>query len=344
MSEGAPAEPDIRYNVLSRAAIWWGAAVILVVGVGLAVTLLLLYGNGSETDRTRLDAIRTAGTIVVGTGGAVALLLAARRQRSTEIALRHKEQDLRDVARAYALQEQVAADAREDARQRRITDLYAKSAEQLGADKAPVRLAGMYALERLAQDAEQLRQTVVNLLCAYLRMPFRPTDDNHDEREVRLTAQQILVGHLRPDDDGYWADIDLDLDHATLINFTLRRGRVRNVTFGRTVFRGNALFDGTTFLGPARFKNAEFHGRAEFRNASFHQGAAFADAEFTEDARFERATFRMRAGFRAVTFGGPVNFTNAVFRHDTAFADVKPAEGVVLTGTEFRQGVPPELA
>jgi hypothetical protein len=40
-----------------------------------------------------------------------------------------------------------------DAGERRITDLYTKAADQLGSDIAPVRLAGLYALERLAQDA-----------------------------------------------------------------------------------------------------------------------------------------------------------------------------------------------
>ncbi len=39
-----------------------------------------------------------------------------------------------------------------DATERRITELYTKPVEQLGNDKAPVRLGGLYALERLAQD------------------------------------------------------------------------------------------------------------------------------------------------------------------------------------------------
>src|ERR687887_494945 len=96
----------------------WSAVVIVAVGVGVAFWLLLAYGGGSDVNRNRLDAIRTAGTIVVGAGGAVALLLAARRQRSTEIALKHGER--------------VAEDARLDAAERRITDLYTASVEQLG--------------------------------------------------------------------------------------------------------------------------------------------------------------------------------------------------------------------
>jgi hypothetical protein len=44
----------------------------------------------------------------VGTGGAAALLLAARRQRTAETALKQKDRDQLDVARTYALQERIA--------------------------------------------------------------------------------------------------------------------------------------------------------------------------------------------------------------------------------------------
>src|SRR5262249_33582048 len=55
-------------------------------------------------------------------------------------------------------------------------ELYTKAVEQLGSDKAPVRLGGLYALERLAQDNSAHRQTIVNVICAYLRMPFSPME------------------------------------------------------------------------------------------------------------------------------------------------------------------------
>ncbi len=132
-------------------------------------------------------------TIVVGTGGAGALWLAARRQRTSEIALRQKDFD-------QDHQERVAAAAEADAAERRVIDAYTKAADQLGSDKAPVRLAGMYALERLAQNTPDQRQTIVNVLCAYLRMPYTPHPESEpavQEQQVRLTAQRILATHLR---------------------------------------------------------------------------------------------------------------------------------------------------
>jgi len=70
----------------------------------------------------------------------------------------------------------------QDAAQRRITELYTKAVEQLGSDKAPVRLGGLYALERLGQDNPSQRQTIVNVICAYLRMPFPATPDSTTPR------------------------------------------------------------------------------------------------------------------------------------------------------------------
>src|SRR3712207_4018610 len=60
-------------------------------------------------------------------------------------------------------------------RSRQVTETYAKAVEQLGHAEAPVRLGAMYSLERLAQDNPSRRQTIVDVLCAYLRMPYTPS-------------------------------------------------------------------------------------------------------------------------------------------------------------------------
>jgi hypothetical protein len=207
------------------------AVFVLGVAVTSAAVLWWLY-RGAEP-RVQLDAIRTASAITVGAGGAVALLLAARRQRSTEETLEHQRQTLEH-------QREVAAAAERDAAEQRITELYTRAVDQLGAEKAPVRLGGLHALERLAQNNPPQRQTIVDVICAYLRMPYTPPDDQapgedasqdahtrYEERrqelQVRLTAQRILATHLKPKAaEGFWADIDLDLTEAHLHQLDLR--------------------------------------------------------------------------------------------------------------------------
>ncbi|WP_410672212.1 hypothetical protein [Amycolatopsis sp. cmx-4-68] len=146
-----PVAPAEELPVLSHRAMVWAAAVLTLLGAGLAVGLLVAFGTGQHSGQ--LEAIKTAGTIVVGAGGAAALWLTARRQRTSELSLNQ-------VRAAHAAT--VA-----DAEARRITDLYGKAADQLGSPQAPARLAGLYALERLAQDNPGQRQTIVDLLCAY---------------------------------------------------------------------------------------------------------------------------------------------------------------------------------
>jgi hypothetical protein len=51
--------------VLSHRAMDWAAVALIVLGVGLAVGLLVAFGGGHSD---QLDAIKTAGTIVVGAG------------------------------------------------------------------------------------------------------------------------------------------------------------------------------------------------------------------------------------------------------------------------------------
>jgi hypothetical protein len=275
--------------VLSNRAIGWAAIVLILVGIGLAAGLLIAFGNGQHPDQ--LDAIKTAGTIVIGTGGAAALWLTARRQQTTEIALNQKQFDQAAVDRAFAFQQQQAVETRShlervatateaDAVARRITDLYTKAADQLGSDKAPVRLAGLYALERLAQDNPTQRPTIVAVLCAYLRMPFTlppatsrtskklsevsDTDQARfaqrtQEQHVRLTAQTILADHLRhgssPDhpNDTFWPGTSLNLTGAHLVDFDLIQCSIANAQFDNAQFSGNAAFGFAQFSGYASF-------------------------------------------------------------------------------------------
>jgi uncharacterized protein YjbI with pentapeptide repeats len=306
------------YRVLSTRTVGLVGVLLVLVGTGMAVVLLWAYGGGTEADKARLDAIRTAGAIVVGTGGATALWLAARRQQSAELALRQKDID-------QDHQQRVARHAEDDAAERRVTELYTKAVEQLGSDKAPVRLGGMYALERLAQNVTEHRQTIVNVLCAYLRMPPPLAEDAtgaervEQERQVRLTAQRILRAHLRPHPTLFWPDVDLDLTGASLHDLDLVDCHVRTARFHGARFTGFAAFGGSRFAGKASFGKAEFHGKAVFDGAGFATDAVFGEAVFKGKASFTGAGFARDARFDRVRFGGDACFGGARFARTGMF-------------------------
>jgi uncharacterized protein YjbI with pentapeptide repeats len=242
----------------------------------------------------------------------------------------------------------------------------------------------LYALERLAGEHQHHRQTIVDVICAYLRMPYSAPDPQADgsaidadagqERQVRVTAQRILAGHLRAAPVGaggdeeshpqWWEDVVLDLAGATLVDFDFQRCEVRQANFtgarftGRTSFqqasfRGAAWFGEAIFSGTAAFHDATFHGGAWFRESTFHATAGFGKVVFAgpRDAVFERTSFLGYADFGSVTvhsnaaflharFGRGANFRDATFYGAAHFAGATVAgrgdlEHAVFTGASF---------
>ena len=246
-----------------------------------------------------------------------------------------------------------------DATERHITELYTTAVEQLGSDQASIRSSGLYALELLAQDNPAHRQATVNVICAYLRMPFSPTapasmlesgagegrkepgaesetvtagigETWQQERRVRLTAQNILAEHLRddrakdhqstdPPNSLFWNNICLDLTGATLIDLNLVNGVMADVDFHRATFAGDALFSGAVFSGDARFGGAAFSGDALFDKTAFSGDASFREAAFRGDALFDEAAFGRGAGFRRTAFGRDAGFRKVTLAGDAWF-------------------------
>ena len=114
----------------------------------------------------------------------------------------------------------------------------------------------------LADDGQDHRQTCVDVLCAYLRMPYEsePGDDApvdkrlalQASREVRHTVIRVIAAHLNGTAPVSWCGLNFDFDFA------------------------GAVFDGGDFTG------AEFSGgTADFADAEFPGGTVgFADAKF----------------------------------------------------------------
>jgi hypothetical protein len=267
-----------EHHVLSTTTIALWAVGLLVTAVLMVAALWSLFGTGDANDTARLDVIRTAATIVVGTGGAAALLLTARRQRVTELDVMQKDHD---------------------ATERRVTELYGKAADQLGSDKAPVRLAGLYALERLATENPAQRQTIVDLVCAYLRMRGSVSVE---ESEVRQAAADLLTKHLRAESETFWPNTEINLSGATLPKLVLTHCEIRSARFAGTTFDGPAMFRGTTIARVADFRDARFLGLADFRRARLGEEAnPFRGASFEGDVEFGVNSDASLAGARTRT-------------------------------------------
>ncbi|NUR00858.1 MAG: hypothetical protein HOY79_31330 [Streptomyces sp.] len=186
----------------------------------------------------RADTVKAALLVIGGSGALAGLYVAYRKQRTDEA------NHLRDQDKLF-------------------TERYTAAVAQLGnTASAAIRLGGVYALARIADDSARDRPTCLEVLCAYLRMPYDPDDADAEpaERQVRSTAQVAIAARLRPDHPGFWADAQIDLTSAYLIS--PRFGRVVAANFYATdaTFSGFAEFGGAMFTGIAWFTGRRSKG------------------------------------------------------------------------------------
>jgi hypothetical protein len=280
---------------------WLLAATVL--GAVLALVLVtgwLLTDPGSS----RADALKTGG-LAGGSILAIYGLWINDRRRRTEEA-RHA------VERGRAAQD----------REKVSDERFAKAVELLGHQADQVRVGAMHALAALARSRPGYTQTVLDVLCAYLRRPFTHPDyqvhpdDPHRvdiepdetwpperlaevdrERQVRLTAQRLIAG-LLPATKAEEATsttpplYDLDLTSASLEYLNLAERHIGALTARRARFYGITRFAGIRTHQRALFSSAVFHGRTDLYSAAFDGGLSLLNARFGGQWRMAYATAR----------------------------------------------------
>jgi hypothetical protein len=282
------------------------AAVVLVAAAVFYTGWDLLGARGLKPEhridsKTLFDLVKLSFGVVAGAGALVALVVAYRRQRVDE------DGALREATRLH-------------------TERFTTAVTQLGNDSAAVRLGGVHALAGLADDAptRDLRQTCIDVLCAYLRLPYTaeadlPAGDSEARhaylalREVRHTVIRLICDHLRlePEHPHSWRGSDFDFT-----NVTFDGGDFSDATFSG----GTVRFDGATFSG----------GTVAFMGSTFSGGTVTFN-----DATFSGGT----VDFRSAWFtGGTLDFRGARFTGGTL--DFREANGVPPAGVLPPEGEP----
>lgn len=342
------------------------AVILTLVGGGMlisaitAVGLILLGFPGIQQQHkipisTFFDVLKLSFGAVAGMGASVALVMAYRRQRVAEAENRLSEAASRRDDQAAELEQ--AKETRE--RTRLFNERFTIASGQLGHDQPAVRLAGIYATAGLADDWPEHRQTCIDVLCAYLRMPYqaRPDDDApqdervnwHREREVRHTVIRVIAAHLRDGAVVSWQGYDLDFtgvafdggDFSKVHFSTGARISFADAEFGDgQIDFTNAQFSGGTvvFIG-ARFSG----GYVTFGGAQFSGGVVMFSANFCgATVNFVGAAFSGRTlEFIASEFSsGIVDFQGARFTGEViGFGSTKFAGGTINFGNaKFSSG------
>ncbi|MFD8489473.1 pentapeptide repeat-containing protein [Streptomyces sp. NPDC059712] len=328
-------------------ALAFGAAVLVAGGVFYGLVYLLDFQEINTTKKldatTLFDLVKLSFGVVAGAGALVALVVAYRRQRVDEAGAH------REATRLH-------------------TERFSQAVDKLGSDSPAVRLGGVHALAGLADDApdDTLRQTCIDVLCAYLRLPFSsdpgdlpdPLPDGTSPSEERRDAHQDKTDRYHAFREVRHTILRLIGDHYRIPKGTHRSWQSCNLDLTRVTIDGNMDFTGAVFSsGTVTFYGATFSdGSVNFGHATFSGGSVdFGGATFSGGSvNFGVATFSgSSVGFGGVTFsGGSVNFDDATFSYglvtfgsatfsgsSMTFRRATFSEGIVLfSGATFSSG------
>ena len=190
---------------------------VLTTGItGGAFALLLPIAVKSTT--TGVGGLRHS--ILLATGGLLAILTLGETRRKNDIDKQKNDQEKDKNDKDY--RRQVRAERRER---------YTKAVEQLGDEKAPVRMGGVYTLVGLVdewledesidkyEDRLKEGQVIINNLCAYIRSPFTLAT-RYDELSQDTPTTEVIYKDSQQKSHKKWQIISNNLYACIRSRFT----------------------------------------------------------------------------------------------------------------------------
>ncbi|GGR03235.1 pentapeptide repeat-containing protein [Streptomyces pilosus] len=230
-------EPDRRRRARQGGLVRRRAAAVLLTGAGLVIlgaVFVALPGvvvdhdlaGASVAAQDRLKAVNDVRTTLLQVVGGLVLLFGAY---ATWRQLRVSQDGLRATQEGY------------------VTDRFSRAVDQLGSDKLEVRIGGLHALWRIAEQSARDREAIISIQAAYLRahLPWPPAgpggpaadvpindiaplETRAADAQVALTALGVLCRHReqswvnlsitdlrRADCDGLWFP-EVNFDRACM--------------------------------------------------------------------------------------------------------------------------------
>ncbi|WP_028313351.1 pentapeptide repeat-containing protein [Desulfatibacillum aliphaticivorans] len=289
---------DIVKKSLTTLAVLFIAWLVLFLVIELPQIQTKDYPSTTSKERTDKHSATDSHriTIIHGLGGLAALvaaILAFRRMRATERQL----------------------EATEDGQ---VTERYTKAIEQLGSENMAVRLGGIYALERIANECDIEKKndywTVMEVLTAFLRMnsqanivksetsskvPIKPAESQDQENDLGspcaplaadlLAIVEVIRRRKYSYNNGESFPLDLSKTNLHAANFT--EANLHMAKFIMSDLTGADFTNGN--LSGAKFSGGRFTG-ADFLYADL-TNARFFDVDLTRafflDANLTGAVF-----------------------------------------------------
>ena len=323
---------------------WFHARILSsgIVGGSYAFLLPAVMGleEGSVTSGGAA-ALRQA--ILLATGGLIALIALGETRRkndndreAAESLQKHQQDTLNQQKKQFEKQlekqqEQFEANAFKERKAER-RERYTKAVEQLGDEKAPIRIGGVYTLvglvdewleeDKLSED-ERIKegQVIINSLCAYIRSPFtlaarydELSEDNPSSNGIYKDNQQKFYA----DKAEFKAEADVRLGIIKEIHDRLQ-GSKENTPNTWSDFEYD--FSGSTFFYPIDLTNSYYAKPINFRGSTYKGRADFGDSTYKGRADFGDSTYQGGVYFRGSIYKGGVYFRGSIYKGWAYFGD-----------------------
>lgn len=287
--------PDAPKNILARIWAWARGNPIVAVLAALLVILLAFFlivvirepewfyrlSGIANGDERKFTALKSLG---IAMGGVILAIQAANSHRRA-VAM---EESARAQARASEAQADAAkqqAEANRNAEKGLRQERLKNAIEHLGGESVSVRLGGAYELFHLAEDTEEWRRTIFDILCAHIRRTIGEAEYREKHKSEPSEEIQSLLTLLFVQEHEVFNGLHINLQGSWLNGANLEKARLQKAVLERADLKGAILMGARlqkAELGWARLQGANL-SQAHLQGADLYkaklQGAHLSGAE-----------------------------------------------------------------
>ena len=325
---------------------WWlPIAILLITSIGLACALSIpqrVFETPREPANDKSAPVLLAQSnlrlaFLYITGGAIAVMGLVETFRKNNNDKLKNDQEKQKNDREHL--RQVRADRRER---------YTKAVEQLGDEKAPIRMGGVYTLvglidewledESIEKYEDRLKegQVIINNLCAYIRSPFTLASHYDELKQDTPGAEGVYQDKVQE----FYADkatLDSEADVRLSIIKEIHdriQGPDKNTPGAWSDFEYD--FSGSTFFYPIDLTNSYYAKPINFSGSTYQGGADFTDSTYQDWAYFTGSTYKDVADFSGSTYQDWADFSRSTYKGEANFSRSTYQDWAYFTGSTYK--------
>ena len=346
---------------------WWlPIAILLITSTGLACALSIpqqVFETPREPANDKSAPVLLAQSnlrlaFLYITGGAIAVVGLIETFRKNNNEKLKNDQDKEKNDREHL--RQVRADRRER---------YTKAVEQLGDEKAPVRMGGVYTLvglidewleEENLSEPERLKegQVIINNLCAYIRSPFTLAS-RYYELSQDTPATEVIYKNNQQKSHKKWQIISNNLYACLRSRFTpdsrhdelsqddltaLYKDREQEFYADKATLESEAdvrlsiikeihdRLQGPEENTPGTWSDFEY----DFSGSTFFYTVDLTKSYYKKPVNFSGSTYEGWAGFSGSAYQGEADFSGSTYQGEADFSRSTYEGGAVFSGSTYQ--------